>query len=371
MNKSIIYYACICIGMLLCMPSCSDDDEPVQENPSPSVPAPYSPLPEYVSASNQVNLGMGAADSANIYYWTATTPTKVALCAQNKENGKVTVLDSIESPGSGRDFMFTSLHAKNGYLYYQPFDVINDRRYVICAVKTDGTQESQVIAQNVFTISYTNDAIYYIDASTLEEIYKIEYTPDGTSSEPQLMFFNDGISKLFCYNGFFYYEKYVGSGSDFHAIQCKASIDGNVEQIYEFDTYGRSYPGKDNLLIFDTDPQGANAGTYVLNSVPYTGGSYQTLLTGLTGNTAIAEYEGTLFIGIYDSSRNEKWENGLYSMNLATGEIKNIIAGTPISYINIISDTQLIVGNSNELVSRMACPYIVDFDGSNMHKLTN
>ena len=362
LNKSLCY-ACIGLGISL-VQSCSDNDKLSTGTP-PATGTTYTPLPEYVVSQNQNNLGMGEADSENIYYWAAVSSTEVALCAQNKETGKVTLLDNIKSPEGGGDFMFTNLHARDGYLYYQPFDIPGDRRYYLYAVKTDGTEKPKAIAQNALVPAYGNNAIYYTDGLDTKNVFSLDYVTDG-SAEPQKLFTHPGDAATMSYlDGHFYFRDYEGSGSDFHAVHYRMDMEGNTQQIYEYDTYGLAQTGRDNMLIFDTDPQN---GTYLLNSVPYTGGEYQTILTGLPSATSVIEYEGTLFIGI--SGEYGEWENGLYSINLDTGERKQLVKDIPVTYVIIISDSQLIIGNGNEIVSRLATPYIVDFDGSNLRKLT-
>ena len=364
--KHLSYFLLLLLLGLPLLSACSDDSD---TTPGADLPVPFAPLPANTLAGNQLNRGQATADADHLYYWTADTPTSIVLCSRHKETGMVIYLDHIEQAHEGVDFMFTNLHARDGYLYYYAFDPKNDRKGFF-RTKADGsTGPERLTDVEWYHVIYADDCFYLYNMLS-QEIREISY--DGSSV--RTLFYKNTFFTPTLHEGRFYYIDYEDEGDDFHPVLRTCDLAGGDDRkIHDFRQLSLFLIDDDCIYLFDTDPTVPDQTPRpyfdgALSSIPLQGGEETILVKDMPMATRINLYKDYLFL--CSSDTNVPLKNGLYVYKKGEARASQIVSGRPVSLVNVTGDNQLVFSDNTVTVSRMGKLYLTDFAGANITELT-
>lgn len=354
--------------MLLCMvvaaTSCSNDSKFGE-----TIPDSYTPIPDNIQTANQINMGQATRDKDYLYYWSGPSNTRMNLCAQNINSGKVTILDTNNQLEAGSDFMFQNLFAHEGYLYYYTFDPGKNRK-ALFRVKTDGTAEPERLTPDgYYNFIYTQECMYIYNMSD----YKLEKRAYD-QNKGQVLFKKTMFGNLYFSDGKFYY---LGTEEDedgnYILTRCDENGD-NESKLYAFhDMSGGFIMGDDDqIYLYDSNSGTAEENSadpgYSILSISPDGKDKTVVLEHVSYDAPKLNIWGhSLLIAVNDYSNTSR--NGLYVYDISSGDQKCIVPSRPISFVSILSQNQLVFSDNTSTISRMGKLFLTDFEGRTPQEL--
>lgn len=316
----------------------------------------YAPLSEDGLMANCQNTGFATGDKENLYFYNFDQEG-IKLYKQNRKTAALTVLDEITTPSiEGGDMLFDYLHRDGEYLYYQPFDVNDNRQYQLYRVKTDGSVKEKVSDDKMMEMVYYKNKVFYTSYSnTPAGLYSMNL--DGSNKK----LINEDAAKVAVKNDKLYYQNYDYRENVMYSKFFCSNLDGSdPKQLCEVTGY-MIYVFVNDRIYFE---YGDNE-VYSLASMNLDGTNRTELLTGLPFSKLSSDGT-TLFVAIPEE--NIGYGAGIFKYQPNYKMLMPVLREAA-TYFYMAGDDKIVYGSQKVLVGRFPQLYLTNINGTENSKL--